>query len=601
MQFSPPGEWDQTGCFVYELLSDVDVHDFPTIDDVNRIAGYSFRKGDMVSVDMILHSRHEDGDSNGPFLRLSDYSGWVFEKINSQQVMKKLQVQTGLFKFYVDNYPNGTPLRTHPIDRPETIDDPEIVYLPMQKIFCDRKVISDGKTVWYRVQGTNGWVFDQRGDDQIMLISEQKVRAGLFAFHLVGKDAYALRNDATASPEARTKYGYKKGDIIICDFVRESIWENGNGPFVHLANGAGWLFKYIKYEQILEELAIESGRWLFAVANETGVWTAQSPINAKKQNIPNRSTKHIVYKENEKIECDRRIEFPKGTRFYRVAGTDGWVVDKREGKKMLIMLEEEAATSIDSKGWTVEFLRGMASMVDGLEEDYNYPQNKVIGFKSKIHSMRINVQYNQTKSVTVAFDSATEGELYSSQRNCTDTCLAKIFRDPRAMRKTKNIAQLESLGDEEEALRRKYLNRSIELEKFRQDHFGLLQEIKQYDKKRAQERQIMEEKRLEYHPESKVVPSAGTSVLGNSVRSLNASFAFDVSFASPQKCSICDFVADDLDKHCRASLHKHFACNGCNKKFSSKQALKDHKSDMQHFTEQEQLERSFTDLFGKKL
>lgn len=69
---------------------------------------------ELVSVDYIRKSRYKHG--NGPFLRLSDGSGWLFEHKKNERVMKQVPVQDGLWIMYADNYPVGINLRRHPID-----------------------------------------------------------------------------------------------------------------------------------------------------------------------------------------------------------------------------------------------------------------------------------------------------------------------------------------------------------------------------------------------------------------------------------------------------------------------------------------------------
>jgi len=77
----------------------------------------------------------------------------------------------------------------HPFDS-STQFDPEVLYQPMQLIYCDRKVVhpTNGVTS-YRVQGTHGWVFDTRlSDDENktpMMLPESSVKTGLFAYELL--------------------------------------------------------------------------------------------------------------------------------------------------------------------------------------------------------------------------------------------------------------------------------------------------------------------------------------------------------------------------------------------------------------------------------
>lgn len=78
--FTADTQWPVQGCFVYQITSEkgVGVRSSPNVGDDNR-TGANFAHGDLVSVDLIRPSRHP-GSANGPFLRLSDGSGWIFAK-----------------------------------------------------------------------------------------------------------------------------------------------------------------------------------------------------------------------------------------------------------------------------------------------------------------------------------------------------------------------------------------------------------------------------------------------------------------------------------------------------------------------------------------
>ena len=130
------------GCFVYRVVDSIgiEVRRAPSVEPeykTNRFVG----KGDLVSVDLIVRGgSHQDQD--GPFLRLSDGSGWLFEKKHGNVCMEPVEVQTGLWCFYLGNFPVGLALRNHPIDQlqgnghclslyqvPETTLPPETVCL----------------------------------------------------------------------------------------------------------------------------------------------------------------------------------------------------------------------------------------------------------------------------------------------------------------------------------------------------------------------------------------------------------------------------------------------------------------------------------------
>jgi len=78
--------WDEQGTFAFEALADLTVRTHPS-------AGRQYetkilvRKGELVAVDLIRPARDEE---NGPFLRLSDGCGWLFEKQGSENVMRRV-------------------------------------------------------------------------------------------------------------------------------------------------------------------------------------------------------------------------------------------------------------------------------------------------------------------------------------------------------------------------------------------------------------------------------------------------------------------------------------------------------------------------------
>ncbi len=79
------------GCFVYQIIDAVGVRSSTNVGDDNR-TDKSYLKNDLVSVDLVLPSYNKDSE-NGPFLRLSDKSGWLFEKKYGTPVAKQLPVR----------------------------------------------------------------------------------------------------------------------------------------------------------------------------------------------------------------------------------------------------------------------------------------------------------------------------------------------------------------------------------------------------------------------------------------------------------------------------------------------------------------------------
>ena len=159
--------WDEEGCFVYKVIYDtpVGIRAEPNVAEEAKRQDKAVSPGDLVSIDLIRHVKGTDkNNTNGPYLRLSDGSGWLFVYKMGIRAMKRLPVQMNqIWTFYGDNYPVGVCYRNHPNDHSPKLAQ---TVLPMQQVFCDAKVINDDTGVsFYRVQGTKNWIFDRRIDE----------------------------------------------------------------------------------------------------------------------------------------------------------------------------------------------------------------------------------------------------------------------------------------------------------------------------------------------------------------------------------------------------------------------------------------------------
>lgn len=90
--------WDEQGTFVFEALKDLTVRSHPAVGDQYKTK-VQFRRGELVAVDLIRPSLDEE---NGPFLRLSDGCGWLFEQQDSEDVMR--QVSLALRSMFVETF-----------------------------------------------------------------------------------------------------------------------------------------------------------------------------------------------------------------------------------------------------------------------------------------------------------------------------------------------------------------------------------------------------------------------------------------------------------------------------------------------------------------
>jgi ribosomal protein L44E len=494
MQHVRNGRLEEHGCFVYRILRPVAVRTTPTVGDEYK-TGLSFATGDLVSVDFIRPSPYP-GSENGPFVRLSDYSGWLFETKGSQKFLERLVVTDGLWTFYVDNHPVGMHLRRHPFDKSPKVEPP-VSYEPMQLIYFDQHVATSDGGNSYRVQGTQGWVFDKR-NSRFMLLPESSVRSGLFAFQVLQK--ISIRSKPDTADESRTLRSVTSGEVVCGDLIRESPYGHENGPFVRLTDGSGWVFvrKNSDPEPILKEILVETGSWTFKILNHpTGLGLRRQPIDRCGKGDMKYET---VYDPNTKVKCDRRVAAPTGVNFYRVQGTQGWIFDRRGGEAVMELLKhhntQPTMSSSTTDGWSIDFVRGAAIACD-VEEIMLNPQSCVISFRTR-DSIRINVYYT-TRTIGTAMSHPTQGNTQLFRKNCTSQELVDIPSNPRihtgrGYKKRSSIGEMTVvqtqhgpgvLVEEEEELRQKLLEVDEKFRKLWQIRMGLLTSLKPYEEKRA--------------------------------------------------------------------------------------------------------------------
>ena len=519
--------WDEAGCFVYEVTtrSRIFVRSSPSVEDnFNLVQNRYFDPEELVSVDLIRHAREDytaDGNgnangnahninnygsnnnnNNGPFLRLSDGSGWILAKQEQggrgqgrqEEFVRRIPIEDAsdrpdkLWTFYADNIPYGIELRRHPVEELRNPEDTNrfspacgaggITYLPMQKIVCDRK-LCHGNTRFFRVQGTCGWVFDKRNgqrnnnnnneDDHYreMIVESNLVETGLFAFRMTSTNGMAIRKSCHVGDGTNaTKATIKQGEIIVADVIRHSPLDNGNGPFLRLTDGSGWLFQHkLGGSPLLEEIPITNGTFRLKIQTPNGIKPRGQPIDSYYYND---HTRVPVLKQGETILCDQKLSSPSGISFYRKKGTDSWIFDKHtsgdvsseviaeivsepESPSSCSLLGKTARNSNDdanfaaaSNGlkhpWSPHFIRGNANAIYGLEEIDFDPRRKVISYKSARDDAIINVHFDNRMIGTVMGSNSnsnsnsnrtTQGRVQRFHRNCNDAELQAIFQDPR--------------------------------------------------------------------------------------------------------------------------------------------------------------------------
>jgi hypothetical protein len=427
--------------------------------------------------------------------------------------MLQLKVTSGLWAFFVDNFPVGQHLRRHPTDRRDLLvfehlideqSNKPLTYLPQRKIYCDRKVTHpDTQVNYYRVQGTTGWVFDRRGKN-VMLIDASQVRTGLFAYRALR--GISIRATTFLGEEFKTSRSVQKDEIVAVDIVRESPYQHGNGPFLRLTDGMGWLFEHKRHEVAMKEMPVEVGSWSQALDS---VSLKRHPmVDSGEMQYPR------IFAPKECILCDRKIVSRTAkivVNCYRVMNSDGWIRDiEKDGRTVLELYwmgpstsELDSASSEKGLGWNPDFVRGVAVTVDGLVEILFDEVNSLLSFRAA-DGIRINVYYAD-KTVGTAVQDPVYGKTQLFRRDCTSDRLADIMKNPRAhsgqgYKKSRkweeNSAIIQtSIGPgitikDEEIIRTALAEVDGEMAKLHQKRKELLQAAKVFDDERTTRAQV---------------------------------------------------------------------------------------------------------------
>lgn len=460
-----------------------------------------------------------------------------------------------LWQFYIDSIPNGQLLIRHPVDRNELMIGPKAYYPPMRKIFCDRRVISSmtGQH-FYRVQGTKGWIVDRglsssarripSGKAISMLLPESHVRTGVFAFRCRRRIAVRMQ----AADEFAVPTLIEKGHIVVADFVREplhyssrgsnsssssssvndedfdkensmdrsdgsNITVHGDHPHLRLVDGSGWLFKSKSGRQFLEEVPVELGSWKLQCVSRTPVGLRRQPIDRNDMSYP---CNMVKYKNT--VNCDARIEDTEsGRTYYRVKETNGFIFDlSQNGEAIFRVLEDsaggDAAVARNRSGssqskWTPDFVRGIASLVDGVMEIEHDGMAKMLSFSSpESHESKVNVYYGTKIVGTASLNDASLGNTQFFRRDCTPSDVADILKARLVAKKEKETPPVMTIfaptydmkaglwgAEEEQILRQELIDCYADSEILKQKQLALLRMLKSCDDKRSlSERRLLE-------------------------------------------------------------------------------------------------------------
>lgn len=606
MEHLPLGVKDEEGCFVYQYVGggSIGIRTCQSVDDkyFHQDQNMTISNGELVSIDLVSPSR-SPGSTNGPFLRLSDREGWLFEKKYDKLMMKRIPVSSGLWCFFVDNCPVGMALRRHPIDRAD-MRVKTGTYQPMQKIYCDRKVQHPDTGVnFYRVQGTEGWVFDRRvtgdeGEHRHMLLAENMVSRGLFVYECIDKNGVCIRDKPDVGTDSRTDLSIKCGELVSVDAVRKSPFPYHNGPFLRLTDGSGWVFEKKKGQTMFKRLRLEQGSWSLKVLNSpTGIGLRRLPIDRQSLRTTTTLGPGTI------VLCTRMVQSSSGVKFYQVQGSDDWVLDSRDGESLLaVVYRHDSEPSLNfsdslndhTKSWHPEFVRGVAASVDGVTEINFNETSRVLSFRTA-DGARVNV-YFTTRTVGTALSHPVQGSTQLFRRNCTADELIKILENPRfhtgkgykrrrddpheypdsVSSSALDIIQTSHgrgiLADEEDELRNAKLQIDKDLVSLQEKRQKLLTKIREADLERASEARSIAAK--------------------VQARTLERGARADEAARREQKerelkartCEACSQVF--INQHAKNQHYNAvhvFSCDYCGRDFNNRHSLNQHKNSTGHW------------------
>ena len=139
-------------------------------DDSRRADSPEIEPGALIAVDCVQPSRIA-GSRHGPFLRLSNAYGWLFERKHGNVVAAKMPLEHGLWPYQVNNPLVGLALRSHPttsnLEAWRYPGFPTVVYPHGHVVWADSRVHLDDVT-FVRVQGTTGWLFTRRAGRDVL-------------------------------------------------------------------------------------------------------------------------------------------------------------------------------------------------------------------------------------------------------------------------------------------------------------------------------------------------------------------------------------------------------------------------------------------------
>lgn len=301
---------------------------------------------------------------------------------------------------------------------------------------------------------SQGWVFERARAHMRMSESCISIRRWLIDDNLVKLNLYAIyqaltddlfiqaHTDVTYNSQRVDALRIKKGDMVVVKAIRHSpeFKKDGNGPFLYLADGSGWLYENRNHHQVMKAVPLAKGCWECIVQNNNlgCVCTSRHPMVAQEGFF----TDKVAFSGDSVIQCDRKVtNVDNGISFYRVVGSDGWIPDKIGARITLdvlsyspsVVTEDFQNKATSANGWTADFVRGILATEPSYREE-NYEENSCV--MTFVHIGEKTVRLNIfLKTQTVGYvpcpstsDSMKASKIQKCKRNCSAKDLLEIIQ-----------------------------------------------------------------------------------------------------------------------------------------------------------------------------
>ncbi|GKY97330.1 hypothetical protein MPSEU_000691400 [Mayamaea pseudoterrestris] len=428
---------ERHGCFVFHVegQAPVPVRSQPSTNDAFIVPSLSFSPGELLAADLIRSA----ADSKTSFLRLADGTGWILQQ---DETLRPLYVESDLYMLVVDHFPAGLTARRHPSDRDDFRMEAKS-FRPLEKIYCDKKVTHPETSCnYYRLQGSGCWVFDRKFDPErkafdSTLLEDHHVTSGMFVY--VALRTISIRSIPTFHQDFKLGLDIQKGELVMINIVRDSP----HGPWLRLACGTGWVPEANGRKSNFEQVVVESSLWSFRILNHPiGIQLRSHPLDERDEKlVPKKAFEDreqldfpklpALFEPETIVECDKRITSPtSGVSWYRVVGTKGWIFDRRNGKPTIETYKKSSRRlqELSDIHWTVEYIRGMAAMIENMQEIRHNDSDHVILFQKG--ELQIKIWY-KIRTVTVFVDRPKQGRIQISRKDCSKEDLTLIMKNPK--------------------------------------------------------------------------------------------------------------------------------------------------------------------------